>query len=128
MIFNIFKITNLDFLLVELRPLRIGESPHPIIDPSYIRPYVKKVSYRPHRIITYEDKEFGVWNHPGGRPREVRLLCSKNSIPDEEYRKNHVIETRIVDKDGVRFMVFIENGEIVGAEFLPKLNVHNGSG
>lgn len=59
-----------------------------------------------------------MWNWPGGKPREVSLVFpTKNFVPDDEYRKHHFVENRYVEKDGVRFVTFMENGHFLGSQY-----------
>lgn len=89
----------------------------------------KKPSNKPpNKIIRYEGKHFGVWFYPSGRPREVRLLYEQNIIPDEAYSRHHDIQYRYVEIDGVRFVVYMENGKILGAQYASRTHVPNGSG
>ncbi|XP_033227411.1 uncharacterized protein LOC117179577 [Belonocnema kinseyi] len=88
----------------------------------------KKPSNKPpNKIIRYQEKYFGVWFHPSGRPREVRLLYEKNIIPNEEYCRHHDIEHRYVDIDGVKFVVYVENGKILGSQYTSRTHVQNGT-
>lgn len=85
---------------------------------------------KPGKTIPYMRRTFGVWYHPEGNAvSEVRLIAAKNIIPDDEYRRKHDIQTRYVDKENVRFAVYITaKGKILGAQYAPKARGASGSG
>lgn len=127
MIFNTFELKNLYVRFTELNVSGINETgaseppsqhPHLCETERKNKKTIKKVKSKPDRIITFADKEFGVWYH-GLKPREVRLMSARNIVPDEESRRKYNIENQYVEKDGVRFVIFVMQGMIMGAEYAP---------